>query len=196
LPSPGGIGYYSAVELSEVIALIEPATGRPSGTWADLGAGSGLFSRALAAMLGDRGRVIAVDIDARALEAIERPDLAASIETVVADVRAPDAIPALRDAALDGAVLANVLHFVHDPGDLLRRLRRLLVPGARVVVVEYDRERANRWVPHPLTPARLAEVAREAGLTPPRVVARRPSAYQGVMYCARLSTRDRVGTEG
>jgi len=196
LPSSGRDGYYSPVELSEAIALIRPATGRPTGTWADLGAGSGIFSRALAALMGDRGRVIAVDHDAGALKAIERVASAANIETVVADVHAPDAIPALRDAALEGAVLANVLHFVDDPAEVLRRLGRLLRPGAPVVVVEYDRERANRWVPHPLPPARLAEVARAAGLSPPRVVARRPSAYQGVMYCARLSTRDRGGTGG
>lgn len=196
MPSFRRGGYYSPVELSEAIALIGPATGRPTGTWADLGAGSGLFSRALAALMEDRGRVIAVDRDAGALKAIERVAPAATIEVVVADVRAPDAIPELRDAALEGAVLANVLHFVDDPGELLRRLGRLLRPGAAVVVVEYEGERANRWVPHPLPPARLAEVARAAGLTAPRVVARRPSAYQGVMYCARLSTRDRAGTEG
>jgi hypothetical protein len=175
------------VQLTQAIEMIRPATGRASGTWADLGSGSGLFSRALAALLADRGRVIAVDRDARALGTLERHGpFPAPIETAVADVRLPDEIAALRGVRLDGVVLANLLHFLADPTQTLLRLVPMLVPDAPVVVVEYDRERANRWVPHPLPPSRLRRVALGAGLSAPEVVARRPSAYQGRMYCARM----------
>jgi SAM-dependent methyltransferase len=183
-------GYICVVELSDAIDLIRPAVGRDAGTWADFGAGTGLFSRALAAILDGRGRVIAIDRDARALRALERhASDDAPITTVVADVREPDAIPALGGILLDGAVFANVLHYMAEPDRLLARLVGHLAPYATVVVVEYDRRGANRWVPYPLPVARLGEVARKAGFTEPEVVARRPSAYQGAMYCARLRVR-------
>lgn len=74
-----------------------------------------------------------------------------------------------------------------EPSDVLARLRESLDPGARVIVIEYDRETANRWVPYPLPPERLLEVAERAGYGPPEIVARRSSAYHREMYCAYLA---------
>ncbi len=177
-------GYICRVQLSEAIDLIRPAIGRAAGTWADFGAGEGLFSRALVAVLEGRGRVIAIDRDARALRALAATAPAGRIEVVVADVREPGAIPALGGVRLDGAVFANVLHYVSEPEGVLTRLAGHLAPGAPVVVVEYEGRSPGPWVPFPLPFARLEAVARAAGYTPPLVVARRPSAYRGEMYCA------------
>jgi len=49
------------------------------------------------------------------------------------------------------------------------------------------------WVPYPLRLARLTDVAQHAGLTGPRAVARRQSAYHREMYCAVLEPRDFSG---
>jgi SAM-dependent methyltransferase len=175
--------------LSEAIDLIRPATGAPAGTWADFGAGRGLFSRALLRLLGDGGRVIAVDRDPEAVRALARqagPD-AGRLSASVGDFRDLGRIDALDGVHLDGALFANALHFIREPAVVLARLSERLRPGARVVVIEYERGTANRWVPHPLPPALLRTVAERAGYGPPRVVARRPSAYQGGMYCAVMS---------
>jgi hypothetical protein len=56
------------------------------------------------------------------------------------------------------------------------------------VIVEYDRRTANRWVPYPIPVDRLTELASSAALTDPRVVATRPSEYQGALYAA-VATR-------
>jgi len=53
-----------------------------------------------------------------------------------------------------------------------------------VVIVEYDRRRANRWVPYPIPAMRVAPLAIAAGLTAPTVVATRPSAFGGTLYVA------------
>jgi len=50
--------------------------------------------------------------------------------------------------------------------------------------VEYDRRAANRWVPYPISPARLAELAAAAGLSTPEVTGQRPSAFTGILYAA------------
>src|SRR5512143_2942748 len=92
------------------VALLRGAV-EPGGTWADIGAGSGAFTLALADLLGPGGRIVAVDRDAGALRDTEAA-VALSfprvrIEAVVADFRRPLALP-----ALDGLVAANSLHFV------------------------------------------------------------------------------------
>jgi hypothetical protein len=55
------------------------------------------------------------------------------------------------------------------------------------VIVEYDGRPANRWVPYPLSVARLSEFAAELSLLPPVVLGERPSAYGGIMYAAVLA---------
>lgn len=175
--------------LSEAIDLIRPATGGASGTWADFGAGRGLFSLALLEILGDRGSVIAIDRDPEAVHALGKrqgPE-AGTLQASVGDFRDLGAVGVLEGVRLDGALFANALHFVREPAVVLAGLSQHLRPGARLVVIEYEREAANRWVPHPLPRARLRTVAGRAGYGSPEVVARRPSAYQGEMYCAVMS---------
>jgi SAM-dependent methyltransferase len=176
---------------SDAIALIRPALGEAAdGEWADFGAGEGMFTEALAAILGDDGTVIAVERDPRAQRMLQR--LAdgrvggARVVVAAGDFLHLEAIAELQETRLDGALFANSLHFVRTPELVLARIATWLRPKGRVVVVEYDRATPNRWVPYPLPPDRLDEVATLAGLAAPEVVARRPSAYHREMYCAVL----------
>src|SRR5262245_12950400 len=77
-----------AVRLRDAIALLRPAVSATRGTWADLGAGTGTFTLALAELLGPGGRVFAVDRDGRALaqlRAAAARNQHAGIEIVQAD---------------------------------------------------------------------------------------------------------------
>lgn len=103
---------------------------------------------------------------------------------VAADFTGPFELPGLAEPRLDGMLLANVLHFVPDADRLVRRLAAWVRRGGRIVVVEYDRDAANRWVPYPIPPARLAVLAASAGLSAPTVTATRPSAFGGTLYVA------------
>ena len=85
---------------------------------------------------------------------------------------------------LDGILCANSLHFVKNPGSVLGGFVPMLRPGGRVVIVEYDRRAASRWVPYPISIASLGALARAAGLSKFRVVESRPSNYEGIIYCA------------
>ena len=152
-------------------------------TWADLGAGSGVFTRALAELVGPGGHVHAVDADARAVRAL-RAFAAAGQGSAAVTVHHADVTRPLPLPSLDGALLANVLHFVPDPETVLPRIAAGLRPGGRLVLVEYEGRRPSPWVPYPVSAARFAELAPAAGLSPPRVVATRPSAYGGDLYVA------------
>jgi ubiquinone/menaquinone biosynthesis C-methylase UbiE len=169
---------------SDAIDLLRPAVApAPEAYWADLGAGTGTFTRALAALLGAEARIYAVDADDRALRSLraraEKAPGPPRIRIIHGDFTRRMPLP-----PLDGIVMANALHFVRDQPAALALAASYLRPGGRLVVIEYENRAASRWVPHPVSSARLADLAADAGLTPPRVVARRPSAYGGEIYVA------------
>jgi len=171
---------------SEAVALIEGAVPKAAGVWADLGAGSGTFTRALAELLGPASRIYAIDRDPAAVAALGRWSArhAPHVIPVEADFTRPLDLPGLTEPTLNGILLANALHFVRDADTVLAHVVALLRPGGRVVLVEYDRRVASRWVPHPIPAARLPSLAAAAGLSPPVVTATRPSAYAGILYAA------------
>jgi ubiquinone/menaquinone biosynthesis C-methylase UbiE len=174
------------VNTREAVALIGGAIPRHVGTWADLGAGDGTFTRALAELLGPDSRIYAVDRDARAVAALERWAEAdgTNVIPVAADVTRRFDLPGLGEAMLDGMLLANALHFVPDADVVLARLAARVRPGGRVVIIEYDRRPATRWVPYPIPAARLPALAESAGLSVPTITATRRSAFGGILYVA------------
>lgn len=177
------------MDVSEAIELLTDAVPANGGSaWADLGAGDGTFTLALAGVLGADARVIAVDRDASALRELEgraRKDRHAHIRTVVADFT--QSFELTTDTPLDGMLFANSLHYVRQPEVILSRLLKLVRPGGRVVFVEYDRRRANPWVPYPIDADRLPRICAAAGLSAPTRTASRPSDYGGDLYVAWAS---------
>jgi SAM-dependent methyltransferase len=170
------------VNTSEAVALIGAAIPPGGGAWADIGAGDGTFTRALVELLGRDARIYAVDRDARGLASLRR--WAARDGAGVIPVEADFTLPLELPEVLDGLLVANALHFVRDAGVVLARLAALVRPGGRVVIVEYDRRAASRWVPYPISSDRLLELAATAGLSAPTITATRPSAFGGILYVA------------
>lgn len=156
-------------------------------TWADLGSGEGAFTLALADLLGPTGSIHSVDRDARSLEVQLRalrggfPDV--EVSQLVADFTKPLELP-----PLDGLVMANSLHFVRDKLDVLRLVRGYLGPAGRLVVVEYDTDHGNPWVPYPLSCRSWVRVAAEAGFRDTERLESIPSRFLGSIYSA-LSLR-------
>jgi ubiquinone/menaquinone biosynthesis C-methylase UbiE len=173
-----------------MVALIRQGVPQPGGVWADLGAGTGNFTFALRELLGPSGVVHAVDRDAKALAAqaarLARQPAGAALHLHQADVARLPALP-----PLDGILMANLLHFVRDQAALLDRLRSLLLPAGRLLVVEYEQHGPLPWVPFPVPFARFAELAEAAGYAPARQVGSRRSASSGRgMYAAVAEALD------
>ena len=170
------------------VELIRAAV-EPGGAWADIGAGHGAFTLALADLLGPGGSIVAVDRDAGALRDNERAVSSrfpgVTITTLTADLREP-----LPLSPLDGLAAANSLHFVARDRQVetVRRLAGHLRPGAPFVVVEYDADHGNPWVPNPFSAVAWERLARDAGLEPPTVIGRVPSRFLGAIY-ASMSRR-------
>ena len=151
--------------------------------WADLGSGGGAFTLALADLLGDAAVIHSVDRDRRALTAQERA-LRAHFPATVVHFHQSDFTRSLDLPALDGIVMANALHFVAEKLPVVRRLRALLRPGGRMILVEYDTDRGNHWVPYPLSYPTWAALARSAGFVATRLLATVPSRFLGAIYSA------------
>ncbi|HEX7471976.1 MAG TPA: class I SAM-dependent methyltransferase [Candidatus Limnocylindrales bacterium] len=171
---------------------VEPA-GPGGADWADLGSGHGAFTLALADLLGPGGRILSVDRDAGALReqatAMAARFPAVELRQVVADFTTDLAID-LGLGPLDGIVMANSLHFRADHIPVVRHVGAMLRPGGRLVLVEYDADRGNPWVPHPLSFTTWGRLAQAAGLTEPRLLGRVPSRFLGAIYSA-LAERPR-----
>jgi ubiquinone/menaquinone biosynthesis C-methylase UbiE len=151
--------------------------------WADLGAGSGAFTLALADLLGPGGEIHAVDRDGSALRANAKA-MGARFPEVRVHYQEADFSRPLDLPVLDGMVMANSLHFQRDQDEVVRRLREYLRPDGRLVVVEYNIERGNFAVPHPVPYPRWEHLARTAGFEHTKLVARRPSRYLREIYSA------------
>lgn len=151
--------------------------------WADLGSGSGAFTLALADLLGAGATIHSVDRDRGALREQERA-LHAAFPDIDVQFHHADFTRPLNLPPLDGIVMANALHFVADQRPVVARLRAYLKTGGRFVLVEYDTDRGNRWVPFPLSFPAWQRVARDSGFQTTRLLASRPSRFLGAIYAA------------
>jgi ubiquinone/menaquinone biosynthesis C-methylase UbiE len=151
------------------------------GTWADLGAGTGAFTLALAELVGPGGEVIAVDRDRGALRELERAVRpgGATIRTLTADFTKPIELD-----SLDGVVMANSLHFVRDKAPVLRLVRSMLKPSGRLLLVEYDADKGNPYVPHPLSFESWRAMADANGFSATRELASVPSRFLRRIFSA------------
>lgn len=165
------------------VNLLRAGITETSGIWADLGAGSGAFALALADILTPSGTIIAVDKDKRALRNLQKSVRsqfpAITLEIIVADFTRPLILPPLH-----GVVMANSLHFHQNKQPVLRQIQEYLQPGGRFLLVEYDTDRGNRWVPHPFSFSTWQSLAAEVGFHQTQLLATRPSSFLGQIYSA------------
>jgi len=106
---------------------------------ADLGAGSGYFTRRMAQAVAPSGRVYAVDVQPEMIALLKSNLEKAGIENVVAVLSTADD-PKLPTGALDWILLVDVYHELQQPKAVLARMREALKPAGRVALVEYRLE--------------------------------------------------------
>jgi ubiquinone/menaquinone biosynthesis C-methylase UbiE len=165
------------------VGLLEKGVPAPGGVWADFGSGGGAFTLALADLLGPSAEIHSVDADATALarqrRAMARAFPETRLTTYNADFSQPIDLP-----RLDGLVAANALHFVAHKDSVVRTLASYLRPGGRFLVVEYDTDRGNRWVPYPFSYESWLAITGRCGLEHTELLARAPSSFLGRFYSA------------
>lgn len=138
--------------------------------WADIGAGTGVFTMAMAELLGE-GKIFALDKSPHMLWRLNPPGNI-SLQIVDADFLKPLPID-----PCDGMVMANALHYTDQWVDTLRNIIEQLKEGGQFILIEYETSMSNPYVPFPIRFSQFEDVCSEVGLSPPRRFATRPSQY-------------------
>jgi predicted methyltransferase len=117
-------------------ALIAALSLPVGGTVADIGAGTGYFSAHLSGAVGAQGRVIAVDIEESLIAHMTKRAGAEGTANVTPRLgRADD--PGLSPGEADVILLVDTYHHIDSRIDYFTRLRGAVVPGGRLVVVDF-----------------------------------------------------------
>jgi SAM-dependent methyltransferase len=124
-------------EEAEAGRLIDLAGLREGDVVAEVGAGGGRFSLALARAVGPRGRVFATELSSEAVAALAGRASAAGLGNVT-EVRAGRLETNLPDGCCRVVLLRNVYHHVQDPDAFARALRRAVPDGGCLVVIDFD----------------------------------------------------------
>jgi ubiquinone/menaquinone biosynthesis C-methylase UbiE len=170
------------MEVSEAIALIQPGFQGTTQkeTWADLGCGSGTFTQALAALLPEDSKIFAVDKDNQRIRSREA-------ETSIEFIKLDFIGDTIRFADLDGILMANALHFVKDKAIFIGKLNKLIKPEGQLIIVEYDTNQRNPWVPYPISFEKLIETFSAHGFGRIEKLGERKSIYRaGKMYACSI----------
>ncbi len=165
------------------LALIKNGIPRRGGEWADLGSGRGAFTLALAELIGDNGVIYSIDRDAGALRDQERA-MQARFPAVKVHYRRADFTGRLELPPLDGIVMANSLHFHRKKEAILAQVYHWLKPGGVLILVEYNVDSGNMWVPYPLSYPTWERFAATCGFVETRLIAAHPSSWLREIYAA------------
>jgi predicted methyltransferase len=120
---------------------------KPGMVVADVGAGTGLFTRLFAPEVGKDGKVYAVDIAPKFLDHIAKTCKEAGIVNVETVRCTPDDVN-LKEASVDLVFICDTYHHFEFPQKTMASIRKALKPGGQVVVIDFVREKGKStdWV--------------------------------------------------
>jgi ubiquinone/menaquinone biosynthesis C-methylase UbiE len=136
LENPGRV---SRLKPDQVISLLNL---KPGDVVADVGSGSGVFTRRLAEAVGPEGKVFAVDIDQDLLKYNRERIAEARLKNVEFILGEYDD-PKLAEGSLDLAFICDVLHHIEHRQIYLDRLRSCLKKNGRLAIIDYK----SNWPP-------------------------------------------------
>jgi precorrin-6B methylase 2 len=155
--------------------LIKELDVKPGMVVADIGAGTGYFSRRIAPLVGTKGRVFAVDVQPQMVTLLERLAAREKITNITAVLGESDKVK-LADGSVDMAIMVDVYHELEYPYEMMQSIVKALKPGGRLVFVEYRAE--DSFVPikeiHKMTEAQVRAEAAVHALTWERTGKRLP----------------------
>ena len=166
------------------VNLLKQADLPRGGIWADFGAGAGAFTLALSDLVGLNAEIYAIDKDRAGLGKLEhshreRFGTSQNLHLVRADFTGVLSLP-----PLDGIVMANSLHYFKDKTKVLRHVRTFLKLNGALLLIEYNADSGNPWVPYPLSFETYSSLAARAGFSEPRLLATTPSRFLREFYSA------------
>ncbi|MFO0807632.1 MAG: class I SAM-dependent methyltransferase [Gemmataceae bacterium] len=120
---------------------------KPGMVVADIGAGTGLYTRLFARAVGPDGQVYAVDIAGKFLEHVRKTSRDAGLRNVTPVLCNDDAVD-LPPHSIDLAFICDTYHHFEFPARTVDSIRRALRPGGRLIVIDFERipGKSRDWV--------------------------------------------------
>lgn len=120
---------------------------KPGMTVADVGAGTGLFTRLFAPLVGREGKVYAVDIAEKFVRHVEKTARDAGLKNVVGVVCDQQSVR-LPPNSIDLAFICDTYHHFEYPQKTMESIHRALRPGGQVVLIDFIRIEgvSDAWV--------------------------------------------------
>lgn len=146
--------------------------------WADLGCGEGVFTELLAGILPFQSEIIAIDQNSQRLDSIMGNEISVNFH------KANFEKDKLNLNNLSGILMANSFHYVRDKEELIKKLETYFFENKQFLIVEYDTNVANKWVPFPINFEKLKELFHKFGYKSLEKLNVRKSNYGGEMYVA------------
>jgi len=157
----GNFSQFTSREQWQMPVRVMDEIGVRSGmTVADVGAGDGWFTFYLAERVGPSGRVIAEDIDAKALEAVRGRRAREKVSNVAVLVGGM-LDPKLPAGAVDLALMVNVLSALGNARNFLGNLAKGLKPDGRLVVIDWNPRKLYPEMPEQETNSALRQTLRQ-----------------------------------
>jgi ubiquinone/menaquinone biosynthesis C-methylase UbiE len=119
----------------EIVAVLRL---KPGMAVADVGAGTGLFTRMFSREVGELGKVYAVDISDEFVEHIEKVARQQNVKNIVGVVCKPDSV-ALPPASVDLVFICDTYHHFEFPQKTMRSIHQALKPQGQVVLIDFHR---------------------------------------------------------
>lgn len=179
------------MELSAAIKLIDnPYLNKDSNTpetWADLGCGNGLFTKALATLLADGSTIYAID----KTDTFHMDNSITKSKTNIIFHSQDIEKQELELPLLNGILMANMLHYVKDKGPFLEKLKQILKPDTSFLIVEYDTDvPVTQWVPFPISFKAATQLFQQAGYKKIEKLGSQASLYQhSNLYSAIITSQ-------
>jgi predicted methyltransferase len=128
----------------EIVAAVKA---KPGMTVADIGAGTGLFTRLFAREVGPKGRVYAVDITPEFVANTVRTAREQQLANVEGVVNTPTDAK-LAPQSVDIAFVCDTYHHFEYPQSMLASLHRALRPEGQLIVIDYEKiaGQSSGWV--------------------------------------------------
>jgi ubiquinone/menaquinone biosynthesis C-methylase UbiE len=126
-------------EEEEPKKVIEALELKPGMVVADVGVGTGYFAFRMAPLVGEKGKVLGVDIQQEMLDLLKAKAKKLGV-TNVEGVMGTIKDPKLPEAGVDLVLMVDVYHEFDHPYEMMQAIKKSLKPGGRVVLVEYRKE--------------------------------------------------------
>lgn len=169
------------MQLNQAIQFLQPAIPKQKGIWADIGAGSGIFTKALDQLLAKKSTIYALDRNIRSLNNLRLENT--ELQVVQQDFNQKMDLP-----KLDGIIMANALHYSSNPIKTLEPILDCLKPNGLFIFIEYELNTPRPpWIPYPIPFNKFKEITKNLPVSLPVELNRLPSTFgNNYIYLAKI----------